>query len=756
MANQSKPPKNGNQASGGDRMPQTRPPAQQEPLRAKTPAEQQAELDREMKLQWRAPGVTAALPPVTSHVIPPAKKKRMAAELAGGQAEGKPEGKAGRKQPDQPQSQQSPAPERRRGRPPRQQQAAAAQVPGQQSILPPAEHQDGNKAGPAPASGGARKRTLRPGGANVKTSLPQKSGAPSVSASIQIVGRKRPSISQATAHPARGTLRMIPLGGMCEIGKNMTVYEYGEDIIIVDCGQSFPDETMPGVDAVIPDFTYVLQNRDRVRGVFLTHGHEDHIGAMSWLMQEIRCPVYGGRMTIELVKYRLEDRVPGLAKSCDLRVVQDGQSIRGGCFSVEFIHVNHSIVDASMLAIRTPAGYVMHSGDFKIDYTPIDGGIMDLQRVAEIGREGVLLFVCESTNIEVKGHSVSERHVGESFANMFAASHGRIFVATFSSNSYRLQQIFTAAEKLGRKVALVGRSMLNVFNAANSLGYIQMRADTLIDINQIDNYRPEQVVIISTGSQGEPMSALTRIAFSSHREVEIMRGDTVIISASPIPGNEKPVYKVINELYKRGAKVYYSALADVHASGHASRDELRLVQTLIKPRFLIPHHGEYRMMYQQAELAHELGMAWEDIFLLSNGDIFEIARGKARVAGFTNGAAVLIDGAAVGDVDNPVLRERKILSDDGVVAVSVVLGRKTGELAAPPVASAMGFLYDSEYEQVISECERRTVAFVLRMKNQNRNVAEGVRSGLMRDQIRTFLFEKTRRRPVVMVLLSEL
>jgi len=747
MANQSKTPPNGN------RTPQ---PAQQETLRAKSPAEQQAELDREMKLQWRAPGVTAALPPVTNQPIPPAKKKRVQADPAAKGAEKRVERKQNA-QPSQPQNQQNPPQEqRRRGRPPRQQQAPV-QVPGQQSILPTAERQaTEQQPGPAAATGVGRKRTLRTAGATVKTALPQISGAPSVSASIQMVGRKRPSASQATAHPTRGTLRVIPLGGMCEIGKNMMIYEYGEDIIIVDCGQSFPDETMPGIDAVIPDFSYVLQNRNRVRGVFLTHGHEDHIGAMSWLMQEIKCPVYGGRMTIELVKYRLEDRVPGLFKSCDLRVVQDGQAVRCGCFSVEFIHVNHSIVDASMLAIRTPVGYAIHSGDFKIDYTPIDGGIMNLQRIAEIGREGVLLFVCESTNIEVKGHSVSERHVGESFANMFAASQGRIFVATFSSNSYRLQQIFTAAESMGRKVALVGRSMLNVFNAANSLGYIQMRADTLIDINQIDNYRPEQVVIISTGSQGEPMSALTRIAFSAHREVEIMRGDTVIISASPIPGNEKPVYKVINELYKRGAKVYYSALADVHASGHASRDELRLVQTLIKPRYLIPHHGEYRMMYQQAELAHELGMAWEDIFLLSNGDIFEISRGKARVAGFTNGAAVLIDGAAIGDVDNSVLRERKILSDDGVVAVSVTLNRRTGELAAPPVAHAMGFLYESEYEQVIAECERRTVAFVLRMKNQNRNVAEGVRSGLMRDQIRTFLFEKTRRRPVVMVLLSEI
>lgn len=701
------------------------------PLRAKSPAELQAELDKEIKQRWQGA----------------AESQQQRGGQAGPQ-EPKPRGRTPQPKTPPPQKamqeparagQETPVPATK---PPQNQgQRRTQQRPGG----PAKSAQEGKGQQPAFQRGPALK-----GGTQM-----QISGTPSVSASIRMVGRKRPASSQATAHPTRGTLRMIPLGGMCEIGKNMTAYEYGEDIIIVDCGQSFPDETMPGVDAVIPDFTYILQNRERVRGVFLTHGHEDHIGAMSWLMQEINAPVYGGRMTIELIKYKLEDRVPGLSKSCSLHTVLDGQTIRCGCFSIEFIHVNHSIVDASMLAIRTPIGMVMHSGDFKIDYTPIDGGIMDLQRIAEIGRDGVLLFVCESTNIELKGHSVSERHVGDSFAAMFASAQGRIFVATFSSNSYRLQQIFTSAEKLGRKVALVGRSMLNVFNAANSLGYIQMRADTLIDITQIDNYRPEQVVIISTGSQGEPMSALTRIAFSAHRTVEIMQGDTVIISASPIPGNEKPVYKVINELYKRGAKVYYSGMADVHASGHASRDELKLVHCLVKPKFLIPAHGEYRMLYQQAELAHELGMNWEDIFILSNGDIFEISRGKARISGFTNGAAVLIDGSSVGDVDNVVLRERKLLSDDGVVSVSVVLNKRTSELAAPPVVHAMGFLYDSEYEQVITESERRTVAFVLRMKNQNKPVAESVRSGLLRDQLRTFLFEKTHRRPVVMVLLSE-
>ncbi len=641
-------------------------------------------------------------------------------------------------------------PPRRRGRPPKVQNQQNGQPQQNQQGKPKPQGQQQSRQGQPQNK---HPRVTLPTGQSGRIVTPAE-GAPSVSSTIQMVGRKTVR-SMATEHPAKSTLRMVPLGGMCEIGKNMTAYEYGADIIIVDCGQSFPDETMPGVDAVIPDFTYILQNKERVRGIFLTHGHEDHIGALPWLMQQIKAPIYGGRMTIELVRYKLEDRVPGLAKSCELITVTDGQTIRCGCFGVEFIHVNHSIADASMLCLHTPIGRVIHSGDFKIDYTPIYGGIMDLQRIAELGRDGVLLFVCESTNIEVKGHSVSERHVGESFTQMFASAPGRIFVATFSSNIYRLQQIFTAAEAQNRKVALVGRSMLNVFQAANNLGYIQMKPDTLIDINQIDNYPPERVVIISTGSQGEPMSALTRIAFSSHREVEIMRGDTVIISASPIPGNEKPVYKVINELYKRGAKVYYSALADVHASGHASRDELQLVQSLIKPKYLIPAHGEYRMLYQQAELAHSLGTPWENIFILNNGDIFEVSYNRARIAGFTNGAAVLIDGAAVGEVDNTVLRERKILSDDGVVAVSVVLNKRTGELASPPIVHAMGFLYEREYEQIITECERRATAFVLRCKNQGQNPANNIRSGQMRDQIRTFLFEKTKRRPVVMVLLSE-
>ena len=579
---------------------------------------------------------------------------------------------------------------------------------------------------------------------------------PCISQTLQWVGKKPPTMrSRASEHPSRATLRMIPLGGMCEIGKNMTAYEYGNDIIIVDCGQIFPDETMPGVDAVIPDFTYVLQNRDRVRGIFITHGHEDHIGGLPYLLREFRAPVYGGRMTIELLKYKLDDRVPGLTKSCELHVVEAGETIRSGCFSVEFIHVNHSIADAFMFAIRTPIGIIMHSGDFKIDYTPINGAIMDLQRIAQIGREGVLLFVCESTNIEVPGFSKSERHVGESMADMFKDAKGRIFVATFSSNTSRLQQIFTAAERHGRKVALVGRSMLNVFNAANNLGYIQKKPDTLIEISQVDNYPPEQVVIISTGSQGEPMSALTRIAFSNHREIEIQPGDTVIISATPIPGNEKPIYKVINELYRRGAKVYYSALADVHVSGHASQEEIKLVHALVRPKFFIPAHGETRMLYQHAELAHKLGVPFENIFILANGDIFEISKGSARVTGFTNGDAVLIDGASVGEVDNSVLRERKLLSDDGVVAISLAVSKKTGEMMAQPVVSAMGFLYDSEHVKIEAACRQHAANAVARIAASGKKVQEAVSSGQLQGQLRSFLYERTKRRPVVMINLIE-
>ena len=632
-----------------------------------------------------------------------------------------------------------------------------APAKAQTSAAPKAAAEQKSAPAAAPKKNAAHKSVRRPNPGKRRAMAQQAPQAdkPFISATLQLVGKKPQAMrSGASEHPSRATLRMIPLGGMCEIGKNMTAYEYGSDIIIVDCGQSFPDETMPGVDSVIPDFTYVLQNRDRVRGIFITHGHEDHIGGLPYLMREFKAPIYGGRMAVELLRYKLDDKVPGLTKSCTLRAVEAGDVVRAGCFSVEFIHVNHSIADAFMFAIKTPIGTIVHSGDFKIDYTPINGKIMDLQRIAQLGREGVLLFVCESTNIEVPGFSKSERHVGESMADMFKDAQGRIFVATFSSNTSRLQQIFTAAERHGRKVALVGRSMLNVFNAANNLGYIQMKPDTLIDISQVDKLPPEQVCIISTGSQGEPMSALTRIAFNNHRELEIQAGDTVIISATPIPGNEKPIYKVINELYKRDAKVYYSALADVHVSGHASQEEIKLVHSLVRPKFFIPAHGETRMLYQHAELAHKLGVPFENIFILANGDIFEIAKGSAKVTGFTNGDAVLIDGSSKGEVDNTVLRERKLLSDDGVVSIALAIN-KQGAMMAQPVVSAMGFLYDSEHQKIEAACRQHAANMVTRTISSGKKVKDVVASGQMQGQMRSFLYEKTKRRPVVMINLIE-
>lgn len=562
------------------------------------------------------------------------------------------------------------------------------------------------------------------------------------------------SVKPKNKEKRKGTLRVIPLGGMCEIGKNMTLLEFGNDIIIVDCGMAFPEEDMPGIDAVIQDYSYVIQNKDRVRGIFLTHGHEDHIGALPYLMREIKCPIFGGKLTIELVRRKLTDKGNG-TKGIMLQPCLAGDVVAAGtAFSVEFIRVNHSIADAFALSIRTPVGVVIHTGDFKIDYTPINGEPIDLQRLAQLGKEGVLLLLAESTNVEIPGSSPSESQVGESFQRIFQNSPGRIIVATFSSHVHRMQQIFTAAEMYNRKVALIGRSMLNVFAAANSLGYIQMKPDTLIDINEIDRYQPEQIVILTTGSQAEPMSALSRMAFSSHKIVEIHQGDTVILSAHPIPGNEKPIYRVINELFRRGAHVIYESLADVHVSGHAYRSELMLIHQLLRPKFFIPVHGEYRMLFRHAQLAKDLGQAWNDIFLLNNGDIFECAKDMARISGYINAAPVLIDGSGVGELDNRVLRDRRLLADDGIVAISMVISRKTGALLAAPCVQAIGFLYESESEAVIHDCSEKIEKLVDKCNQQSKMISTFVDSGQMREYVRNFLFEKTKRRPMILISLT--
>ncbi|HAL74638.1 MAG TPA: ribonuclease J [Clostridiales bacterium] len=550
-------------------------------------------------------------------------------------------------------------------------------------------------------------------------------------------------------------LKIIPLGGMREIGKNLTVYEYDDNIIIVDCGIAFPEEDMPGIDVVIPDFSYLIRNKEKIRGIFLTHGHEDHIGALPWLCKDIKVPIYGNRLTLELVRLKLEDRGTGVT-GVTLHPIKDGVVIPAGPFSVEFIHVNHSIADANALAIRTPAGIIFHSGDFKIDYTPINGGPIDLARIAAIGQEGVLAMVCESTNVERPGHSSSESKVGETFADLFGKAAGRIMVATFSSNVFRMQQIFTAAEHYNRKVALIGRSMVNVFNAANSLGYITMRPDTLIDINQLDRYDADEIVIITTGSQGEPMSALTRMAFSEHRRIEILPEDTVIISASPIPGNEKPIYRVINELFKRGAHVVYESLSEIHVSGHAYSGELKLLHSLVRPRYFIPGHGEYRHLYKHAELANLMGVPWENIFLLNNGDMFEYQDGKARIGGFTSAGGVLIDGAGMVDIDNPVLRDRRLMAEDGIVTVFIGVNHATGEMIGEPDIQARGFIYESEADRITRECKKRIDQFARKASGSGKSLTAQIQAGALRELLNTLLFERTRRRPIILISVIEI
>ena len=553
-------------------------------------------------------------------------------------------------------------------------------------------------------------------------------------------------------------LKVIPLGGMQEIGKNMTLFEYGNDIIIVDVGVAFPEESMLGVDSVIQDYTYVLQNKDKVRGIFLTHGHEDHIGSLPFLMRELKCPLYGGKLTIELARHKLMEAGVG-TRGIELVYCAAGDTIKAGSsFAVEFIRVNHSIADAFAFAIRTPIGNVIHTGDFKIDFTPINGDPIDLGRFAEYGRQGVLLMLAESTNVEIPGSSPSEKHVGESFQRIFQNTRGRIIIATFSSHVHRMQQIFTAAEMYGRKVALIGRSMLNTFSVANSLGYITMNPSTLIDINDINKYEPEEVVILTTGSQAEPMSALSRMAFASHRVVDIHEGDTVILSAHPIPGNEKPIYRVINELFRRGAHVIYESLADVHVSGHAYLAELTLIHTLVKPKFFVPCHGEYRMLFRHAELAQRLGTPESRTFILNNGDVLEVSQDSAKITGFVPAAPVLIDGAGAGDIDNRVFRDRRILADDGVVSVSIVISKVSGKLLCPPALSSVGFLFESEAGPVQHECAQKLYNYLHRLETSKstKSIRDAAESHQIRDALKSMLYESTKRRPLILINVLEI
>ena len=548
-------------------------------------------------------------------------------------------------------------------------------------------------------------------------------------------------------------IKIIPLGGLDEIGKNITLYAYGEDMFLVDCGMSFPDEETPGIDIVIPDFSYVLENKDKIKGLVLTHGHEDHIGAIPYLLKNFNVPIYGTRLTLGLVEGKLkEHRLDSQAK---LNVVKPGDIVKLGAFSVEFIHVNHSIPVAVAVAVRCPAGLIVQTGDFKIDSTPIDDYVIDMARFAELGKEGVLAFLSDSTNAERPGFTASERIVGESFANLFAkAGKHRIIVATFSSNIHRIQQIIDEAVNCGRKVAVSGRSMINVVNIAAQLGYLNIYENVLIDIEAIKKYTPEQLVIITTGSQGEPMSALHRIAAGEHRNVDIVPGDMIIISATPIPGNEKLVGKVINVLMKRGANVVYEKMYDVHVSGHACQDELKLMLSIIKPKYFIPVHGEQKHLVKHSNLAESVGVDSKNIVVATNGNVIELSKKSIKVTETVQAGRVLVDGLGVGDVGSIVLRDRIHLAEHGIIIIVLAMDMVTGEVVSGPDIVSRGFVYVKESEELMSEITELSSDILERCYISNINDRNAIK-GKLRDGVSKFLYEKTRRSPMILPIIME-
>ncbi len=547
-------------------------------------------------------------------------------------------------------------------------------------------------------------------------------------------------------------LKIITLGGVYEIGKNMTVLEYGNDIILIDCGMTFPEDEMLGVDLVIPDITYLTRNKNRIRGIVVTHGHEDHIGALPYVLREINVPVYGTKLTIGLLENKLKEYNIQNAK---LNRIKPGGKIKLGCFTVEFIRTSHSIADAVALAIYTPVGTIIHTGDFKIDYTPIDGQVIDLARFAQLGEKGVLALLADSTNVERPGYTMSERTVGETFEDIFGTAQGRIIVATFASNIHRIQQIIDAAVKFDRKVAISGRSMINVVSVALELGYLNVPKNTLIDLDRINDYPANKITVITTGTQGEPMSALSRMAASMHRQLEITPGDMVIISANPIPGNEKLVSKVINQLFEKGAEVIYEALADVHVSGHACQEELKLIHTLVKPKFFIPVHGEYRHLKRHAQLAESLGMPKENIFIPKIGSILALTKNSCKFAGSVPAGRILVDGLGVGDVGNIVLRDRKHLAQDGLMVVVVTISGDTGEMIAGPDIISRGFVYVRESEELMNEARQLVKSILEECEEKNITDWATLKSNI-KNGLRSLLYEKTKRNPMILPIIMEI
>ncbi|MBQ8474855.1 MAG: ribonuclease J [Clostridia bacterium] len=542
-------------------------------------------------------------------------------------------------------------------------------------------------------------------------------------------------------------LRVMMLGGLQEIGKNLAVFEYGDDIIIVDCGIAFPDEDMLGIDLVIPDITYLEKNIDKIRGIFLTHGHEDHIGAIPYVLRSINPPIYGTRLTLGILESKLAEHK--LTENAKLITVEAGSTVKAGVFQCEFIRVNHSIADACAIAIRTPVGVVLHTGDFKLDVSPVDGSMMDLTRLGQYGNEGVLLLMCESTNVERPGFTQSERTVANSFSHIFMTNPDkRIVIATFSSNVHRVQQLINTSYKFGRKVAITGRSMLNIVGAAVRLGYMTVPPNVLIDISEINKYPQEMITIITTGSQGEPMSALYRMAFSDHSQVELTSNDLVVLSSHAIPGNEVLVGRITNEMYKRGVNVYHADGA-VHVSGHGCQDELKLMHNLIRPKFFMPIHGEYRHLMRHKELAESLGMKSENIFVNNIGDVLELDEDSCKRAGNVPSGRVLIDGYGVGDVGNIVLRDRRHLSQDGLIVIVATVDVEQKVIVSGPDVISRGFVYVRESEELMEEV--RTIACEVICDSLDSGITEWnhMKNGV-KENLTKYLFTKTKRKPMIL------
>lgn len=551
----------------------------------------------------------------------------------------------------------------------------------------------------------------------------------------------------------KAKVKIIPLGGVNEIGKNLTAIEYKNDIVVIDCGLKFPDEDMFGIDLVIPDITYLIKNKEKVSGIFLTHGHEDHIGALPYVLKQLNVPVYGTKLTLGIVETKLKEH--GLLSSTELIRVKPRDVIRLNSVSVEFIKTNHSIADSVAIAVHTPLGVVLHTGDFKIDYTPIDGELMDFARFAELGKKGVLVMMADSTNVEKQGYTKSERIVGESLTRIFGKTKGRIIIATFASNIHRIQQIIDAATVYGRKVAVSGRSMENIINVAIELGYIEVAENTLVPIDAINKYNNDQIVIITTGSQGEPMSALSRMASAEHKKVNIVEGDTIIISATPIPGNEKLVSKIVNQLFKKGAEVIYGSAENIHVSGHACQEELKLMQTLIKPKNFIPVHGEYRHLKQHGELAIKLGLNPKNVVIPEVGNVIEVNRSGIRKSGAVISGQIFVDGLGVGDVGNIVLRDRKHLSQDGILTVVVTLSKDNKTIVAGPDIISRGFVYVRESEGLIDEAREIVRNTLLECEEKNITDWATLKSNV-RDELRSYLYEKTKRKPMILPIIMEI